>query len=79
MTARQKEIYEYIIRYTTENLYPPTVREIAAATGLKSTSSVYNHLKNLQKQGVINMRESEPRTIKLTGYKLVKESEIIEN
>ncbi|MCI5874056.1 MAG: hypothetical protein PUJ55_00420 [Clostridiales bacterium] len=79
MTARQKEIYEYIIKYTTENLYPPTVREIAAVTGLKSTSSVYSHLKNLQKQGVISMRESEPRTIKLTGYKLVKESEIIEN
>lgn len=75
MTKRQKEVYDFIVEYVTENLYAPTVREIGKAVGLKSTSSVYTHLKNLQKQGVISMKESEPRTIKLASYMLVKQPE----
>ena len=72
MTSKQKEIYDFIISYMKENLFSPTVREIGMGVGLKSTSSVYTHLKNLQKHKLITMRESEPRTIRPVGYELVR-------
>ena len=72
MTSKQKEIYDFIISYMKENLFSPTVREIGMGVGIKSTSSVYTHLKNLQKHNLITMRESEPRTIRPVGYELVR-------
>lgn len=75
MTKKQSEIYEYIIGYMEKNLFSPTVREICKGVGLSSTSSVYSHLKKLEKQGYITTREAEPRTIRPTGYKIVKEEE----
>ena len=72
MTSKQKEIYDFIISYMKENLFSPTVREIGMGVGLKSTSSVYTHLKNLQKHNLITMRESEPRTIRPVGYERVR-------
>ena len=75
MTKRQSEIYEYIIGYMEKNLFSPTVREICEGVGLKSTSSVYSYLKKLEENGYITTREAEPRTIRPTGYKIVKEEE----
>lgn len=72
MTSKQKEIYDFIISYMKENLFSPSMREIGMGVGLKSTSSVYTHLKNLQKHNLITMRESEPRTIRPVGYELVR-------
>ena len=43
----QKAVYEFICIYIEENFIPPTVREIGAAVGLKSTSTVHMHLQNL--------------------------------
>ena len=75
MTPRQNDVYNFIIDYMSENIISPTVREICEGVGLKSTSSVYFHLKRLEQQGLITMRESEPRTIRPIGYKLVKIAE----
>ena len=72
MTSKQKEIYDFIISYMKENLFSPSMREIGMGVGLKSTSSVFTHLKNLQKHNLITMRESEPRTIRPVGYELVR-------
>ena len=47
LTAKQQRIYDYILDYTADNGYPPSVREIAAAVGLKSPSTVHFHLKGL--------------------------------
>ena len=65
-------IKEYLEKYIVENGYPPTVREIGHAVGLKSSSSVFNQLKKMEKEGVIEMRECQPRCIKLNGYRFVK-------
>lgn len=75
MVTKRDEIYNFIISYMRENVIPPTVREIGMGVGLKSTSSVYMHLKNLQKHNLITMRESEPRTIRPIGYELVRKPE----
>ena len=75
LTDRQQQIYDFIVSYVQEQLYPPSIREIRDGTGLKSTSSVVGHLKALEKKGMINITEYEPRAIKLVGYKVVRDIE----
>jgi len=45
--------------------YPPTVREIGAAVGLKSSSTVHTHLTRLEAQGLIERKPGCPRCIKV--------------
>lgn len=74
MTKRQQDIYDFIISYIQKNLYPPTVREIGDAVGLKSTSTTFAHLKAIEKRGYIEMPEyGSPRAIKIKGFAFVKE------
>lgn len=73
MTQRQQQIYDFIVAYIEENLYPPSVREIGDGVGLYSTSSVYEHLKTLEVKGYIEVKNNSPRAIKVKGYKFVKE------
>lgn len=61
----QTRILEYIQRATQEKGYPPSVREICIATGLKSTSTVHGHLVRLQKKGLLNRDSMKPRAITL--------------
>lgn len=63
LSAKQQQIYEYILSYTDENGYPPSVREIAAAVGLKSPSTVHFHLKGLEEAGVITRGAGKTRAI----------------
>ena len=60
---RQKGIYEFIKLYFDKHSIPPTVREIAEAVSLKSTSTVHLHLKELQKRGLISMEPMKQRSI----------------
>ncbi|MBP2031812.1 repressor LexA [Clostridium algifaecis] len=60
---RQLQIYKFIKNQVKEKGYPPSVREICAAVGLKSTSTVHMHLENLEKKGLIKRDQAKPRTI----------------
>ena len=53
LTAKQQKIYDFILQFTNEHGYPPSVREIGAAVGLKSPSTVHFHMKGLEEAGVI--------------------------
>lgn len=66
LTASQQKVYDYVKRCTETGL-PPTVREICAATGLRSTSSVHAHLKSLEKAGLISRDAGLNRAIHVTG------------
>ncbi|MEA5014476.1 MAG: transcriptional repressor LexA [Candidatus Limiplasma sp.] len=59
----QAKILDYIQRSIKEVGYPPSVREICNATGLKSTSTVHGHLLRLQKKGLLNRDAMKPRAI----------------
>lgn len=61
------EIYNFIITYTREHGYPPSVREIRDAVGLHSTSTVHTHLKNLEDAGLIWRDHSKQRSIRICG------------
>ena len=52
LTKSQQKVYDFL-RQKTDTGVPPTVREICAATGLKSTSTVHAHLKTLERLGYI--------------------------
>ena len=58
LTAKQQQIYDYILSFTADHGYPPSVREIGAAVGLKSPSTVHFHMKGLEEAGV-NMSSAE--------------------
>src|SRR5919199_871 len=48
LTKRQREIFDFIKRYSSEHGYPPTVRDIGKAIGLTSSSTVHAHLSNVE-------------------------------
>jgi len=59
----QQVILDYMISFTEEHAYPPSVREICAAVGLKSTATVHTHLRNLEKRGMITRDPSKQRAV----------------
>lgn len=63
LTEKQRAIYDYLVRFITEYGYPPSVREIAAAVGLKSPSTVHFHLKALEEAGAIRRGAGKTRSI----------------
>lgn len=60
---KQAEILEYLRQFLSENGYAPSVREICAAVGLRSTSSVHYHLSQLKRRGLIEMEDNKNRTV----------------
>lgn len=65
ITAKQREILEYIKHEILNRGYPPAVREICEAVHLKSTSSVHAHLETLEKNGYIRRDPTKPRAIEI--------------
>ena len=66
LTSMQQRIYEYIASCIREQGYPPSVREIGEAVGLKSPSTVHFYLKHLEEAGVIEKGAGKGRAITLT-------------
>ena len=66
ITAKQREILEFIKQEILQRGYPPTVREICEAVHLKSTSSVHSHLETLEKNGYIRRDPTKPRAIEIS-------------
>jgi repressor LexA len=66
-----KEREQRILDYMKEELrlkgYPPTVREICTALGIKSTSTAHNDLARLARKGYIKKDPAKPRALMLTG------------
>ena len=65
LTQKQSMIFDFIKEQQMAKGYPPSVREIAAAVGLKSTSTVHSHLSKLEKLGYIRRDPTKPRAIEI--------------
>ena len=65
ITKRQQQIYDFIRSYQTEKGYPPSVREMAAAVGLSSPSTVHAHLSALEAHGLIKRDKTKPRALEV--------------
>ena len=61
----QKKILEFIKKEIEQKGYTPSVREICAAVGLKSTSTVHAHLNHLEAQGLIRRDSTKPRALEV--------------
>ncbi|MEG1594285.1 MAG: transcriptional repressor LexA [Oscillibacter sp.] len=66
LSKMQQKIYEYLVTCIREQGYPPSVREIGEAVGLRSPSTVHFHLKHLEEAGVIEKGAGKGRAISLT-------------
>ena len=65
LSPRQHAILTYIRDAVRERGYPPSVREIGEAVGLSSTSSVHNHLHQLERAGYLRRDQSRPRALEV--------------
>lgn len=69
---KQEAIYEFIKEQSREKGYPPSVREICNAVGLRSTSTVHGHLKKLEEKGFIRRDPTKPRAIEVLEHSIIK-------
>ena len=67
LTARQQEIWNFLVEYVDRHGYPPTVREIGERVGLASPSTVHAHLANLERAGLLKRDPTKPRALELIG------------
>lgn len=65
ISKKQEEILNYIKNEILKRGFPPAVREICQAVGLKSTSSVHSHLESLERNGYIRRDPTKPRAIEI--------------
>ena len=69
LTARQQEIWQFLVTYVDDHGYPPTVREIGEEVGLASPSTVHAHLANLERAGLLRRDPTKPRALELIGHR----------
>jgi len=73
VTDRQRAILDYVRGFVEEHGYPPTVREIGEAVGLRSPSTVHAHLAQLERAGVLRRDPTKPRAIELADRRVPAE------
>ena len=72
ITDKQKKVLSYICSITSKQGRPPTIREIAAWFGFKSTGTVRDYLRALQKKGYLKLTPKKSRAIELAQTKAFK-------
>ena len=65
ITARQRQVLDFIEQQMRDRGYPPSVREIGEAIGLTSPSTVHSHLNTLQRLGYLRRDPTKPRAIEV--------------
>lgn len=70
LTKREKEVLDYIKVSTQINGFAPTLKEIRSHLGLKSISTVHEHIQNLKRKGMLSKEMSQPRSLKVIDQKL---------
>lgn len=71
MKETHRKILDFVTGYMLGHGYPPTTREIADGVGYTSTSTIFNHLRDMRADGLINYIDECPRTITVPGYRYI--------
>lgn len=66
LSPRQTDVCVAIARLTKDHGCPPTIRELSAELGLRSTNSTAQHIRALRKKGAVEWRDGCSRTLRLT-------------
>jgi repressor LexA len=67
LSERQRNMLRYIEKYTADNGFPPTIRQIGENTGINSTSVVNYNLNKLVQAGYLTRSQHVSRGLRLTG------------
>ncbi len=67
LSRMQQKVYDFIVEFLKKNGYPPSVREIGDALGLKSPSTVHFHIKHLEELGMLEKGAGKGRALTLTN------------
>jgi repressor LexA len=78
LSDRQQRILEFIRSEVATKGYPPSVREIGNAVGLRSSSTVHGHLTKLEELGYIRRDLSKPRAIELLDDSMPSRTRVID-
>lgn len=68
LTAMERRVYEYLLDFTTENTFQPSIREIGRQFRIKSTKTVSDILQSLAAKGFIERDASRSRGVRLLGF-----------
>ena len=74
LTDRQQMVLDYIKESIHSRGYPPTLREIGAKMGIKSTNGVNDHLRALERKGYLTREDMKSRALKPTSFGAVSSS-----
>lgn len=69
LTERQKKLYDYLIEYTLENGYQPSVREMIDYMGCSSPNGARTHLNAMERKGWIGGSSNRSRAIEIPELK----------
>ena len=64
LTSRQDQVLQYIRQSIHDRGYPPTLREIGAHMGIKSTNGVNDHLRALERKGYLTREDMKSRALR---------------
>ena len=65
LTRRQKELYDFLLKFVDEHGYSPSFEEIAEGMGLNSLATVHKHITNLEQKGLLKRDYNRSRSIDL--------------
>ena len=66
------EVLDYVKRYTEENGFPPTVRDMCRDLGIKSTATAYDYLNRLRDKGFLEKAENKKRAVAVRSENVVR-------
>ncbi|MDC0728575.1 LexA family transcriptional regulator [Phytobacter diazotrophicus] len=69
LPPRQQEVYDLLLFYIRQHGYPPTMKELAGLIGVRSVNAVAEHLKALERKGLITQVRGAARGITIVGNK----------
>ncbi|RJP14841.1 MAG: transcriptional repressor LexA [Candidatus Abyssobacteria bacterium SURF_5] len=65
LTRRQKEVFDYIALFVSQNGYSPSLEEIGAALGMSSVATVHKHVAQLRRKGLIRHESNKKRSLEV--------------
>lgn len=75
LTPRQKEVLDFLVRFTEKNGYAPSFEEIASGVGLASLATVHKHITALEQKNYLKRKFNESRSIEVSPAYLLQERE----
>src|SRR5687767_8470592 len=75
LSKLESSVYQYLLDFTAENTYQPSIRDIGKQFKIKSTKTVSDLLQSLAKKGFIERDPARSRGVKLVGFSGVTQAQ----